>query len=434
MISLCRGTLAHSRWLWSAALRTAYDESVKTSPLYIYRPFSTHRTHRSKTLVVDSNWKGKVVLGGARAGEGGPTETLSVSFFGTSSSGFSPNRFFTAIGVKLFFHNTPSSFLLFDVGEGTTRRLFECGSAPSSVDYVIITHLHGDHILGLPSLIISSAERNKPLHIFGPEGIRFFVRSALLSARVRTPITIHTHELIVPSHSKKNHIKHSLPPYRTEVEDYDILPDENGVYKVLSTPGFVLSAKPVVHPVTCFGYILEESSKASFSEEKFQACGVPRGVIRRKLTDGQTVTTPDGRVVKPSQVISGVRPGRKITITIDTSDASSLTSLAERSSLLIHDATNLEECIDETLQSGHSTARMAGLFAHKINAEFLALTHISPRVWSSESRQEMVKQASSGFGKRGRCIIAEDFCRIDIEEKELVSCLSQETSTQSMQS
>jgi hypothetical protein len=88
-------------------------------------PKPTQRTNR-KALPLDSDWKGKVIAGGAKLADGGvPTETLSVHFYGTSSSGYSSKRWFTSIGVKLCFHNTPSYLLLFDAGEGTCRRLFD---------------------------------------------------------------------------------------------------------------------------------------------------------------------------------------------------------------------------------------------------------------------------------------------------------------------
>jgi len=386
-------------------------------------PKPTQRTNR-KALPLDSDWKGKVIAGGAKLADGGvPTETLSVHFYGTSSSGYSSKRWFTSIGVKLCFHNTPSYLLLFDAGEGTCRRLFDCGTAPCNIDYIFITHMHPDHILGLPSLVISAAERKKPLHIYGPEGIRFYLRSSLVSSRVRVPVPIHTHELVIPEQqqSRRNaHFRHHLPPYRTEVEDSDIYPDENGVYRVVDTKGFTLTASRLVHPVPCFGYVFEESSKRHFSEEKFQELGVPRGSVRKRLALGHSVTLSDNRVVTPDQVVSGIRPGRKVSIAVDTSDASSLASLAQQSSLLIHDATNLEECVEESIQSGHSTAKMAGVFARQVNAEFLALTHISPRIWSSEAEQQMIREAIAGFGKRGRCIIAEDLCRIDLEEREMM--------------
>ncbi|GJD12991.1 Ribonuclease Z [Galdieria sulphuraria] len=371
-----------SSWIVGQVVaRLNYSTGVvpKTNPLKPTHS-SPGRTHRSKVFSVDPNWKGKVIAGGARSADGVPTETLSVHFYGTSSSGYAFHRWFTSIGLKLCFHNTPAYLLLFDAGEGTCRRLFECGTAPCNLDYIFITHLHADHILGLPSLVISAADRSKPLHIYGPEGIRYFLRSALLSTRVRVPVPIHTHELILPEQTKRNQpFRQPLPPYRTEVEDTDIYPDD------------------------------KESSKIHFSEEKFQELGVPRGSVRRRLT----------------QVISGVRPGRKVTISVDTSDSSSLASLAEQSSLLIHDATNLEDCLEESIQSGHSTAKMAGVFARQVNAEFLALTHISPRIWSSDTEQQMIREAMAGFAKRGRCIIAEDMCRIDLEEREMMENVAQ---------
>lgn len=413
--------------------RHNYSTVVSKSSNQLKPTHSTHgRTHRNKAFSVDPSWKGKVVAGGARVAEGVPTETLSVHFYGTSSSGYSSSRWFTSIGVRLCFHNTPAYFLLFDAGEGTCRRLFECGTAPCNLDYIFITHLHADHILGLPSLVISAADRSKPLHIYGPEGIRFFLRSALQSSKVRVPVPIHTHELILPEQSKRSqHFRQSLPPYRTEVEDNDVYPDEKGIYKVVEAKGFTLTASRLVHPVPCFGYVLEESSKVHFSEEKFRELGVPRGSVRRRLTQGQTVTISGGRVVKPNQVVSGVRLGRKVTVAVDTSDSSSLASLAQNSSLLIHDATNLEDCLEESIQSGHSTAKMAGVFARQVNAEFLALTHISPRIWSADTEQQMIREAVAGFEKHGRCIIAEDLCRIDLEEREMTENSAQKSHAES---
>ncbi|GJQ10473.1 hypothetical protein GpartN1_g2264.t1 [Galdieria partita] len=406
-------------------LNYSTDVVPKTHP---FKPThsSPGRAHRNKVFSVDPSWKGKVVAGGARLSDGVPTETLSVHFYGTSSSGYASHRWFTSIGLKLCFHNTPEYLLLFDAGEGTCRRLLECGTAPCNLDYIFITHLHADHILGLPSLVISAADRSKPLHIYGPEGIRYFLRSALLSARVRVPVPIHTHELVLPEQTKRNQpIRQPLPPYRTEVEDTDIYPDDKGIYRVVNTKGFTLTASRLVHPVPCFGYVFEESSKVHLSEEKFQQLGVPRGAVRRRLAQGQTVTISGGRVVKPNQVMSGIRPGRKVTIALDTSDSSSLACLAEQSSLLIHDATHLEDCLEESIQSGHSTAKMAGVFARQVNAEFLALTHISPRIWSSDTEQQMIREALAGFGKRGRCMIAEDMCRIDLEEREMTENVAQ---------
>lgn len=115
---------------------------------------------------------------------------------------------------------------------------------------------------------------------------------------------------------------------------------------------------------------------------------VPPGPIYRKLLEGRSIQSPDGRLITPDMVVGKPRRPRKIVILGDTYDPSALIHHAMDADVLVHEATCSDEDLQVALSKGHSTAGMAGDFAKRIRAKHLILNHFSPRGFRPNEYEE----------------------------------------------
>jgi ribonuclease Z len=299
---------------------------------------------------------------------------LQIIFLGTGGSIPTPQRGLSAVAIK-----RKHELLLFDCGEGTQRQMIQAGVGFHRKTKIFITHLHGDHILGLPGLLqtMSLLDREKKLEIYGPQGIRAFVEA--ISQTVRFT-------LIFPV--KVSEIKAGLVCEEKEYEIY---------------------ATPSKHMTPGFAYALTEKSRpGKFHPEKATALGVPEGRLWSKLQDGLSVKLPEGNIVKPEMVLGSPRPGRKIVYTGDTMPSENLVGLAENADLLIHEATFDDEMVERAGEDGHSTPTQAAKTAKAAGAKRLILTHISARY---KDAGLLLKQARIIFSNTD---LAEDFMKIEL--------------------
>ncbi|MEM3617223.1 MAG: ribonuclease Z [Candidatus Bathyarchaeia archaeon] len=300
---------------------------------------------------------------------------LKVIFLGTAGSVPTPKRSLPAILIK-----RKGEQLLFDCGEGVQRQMITAGASFNRKMKVFITHMHGDHVLGLPGLIQTMAllDRDKKLEIYGPPGIRKFMEGIRETVQFGLTFPIEIHEI---------HEAGTI----CEEEEYTV------------------QAIWANHVIPSLAYALVEKPRpGKFYPEKARALGVPEGPLWSKLQHGNEVKLPNGKIVKPEDVMGPPRKGRKIVYTGDTRPFDGLADFASNADLLIHDATLDDKLAERAYEDGHSTPSQAAETAEKAKARLLVLTHISARY---EDPRMLLRQARKIF-KNTR--IAEDFMKIEI--------------------
>jgi len=271
--------------------------------------------------------------------------SLCVTFLGTAGAVPTTRRTTSAVFVR-----RAGDRLLFDCGEGTQRRMMRFGTG-FDVDHVFITHLHGDHVLGLPGLLQTMAfnDRTDPLAIHAPAGTRRDVEDLLSVA--------------------------GGPP------DFPVRLDavEAGATAV-SADEYEVRAFGTDHDARSVGYALvEDDRKGRFDRERAEELGVPVGPKFQELHAGDPVELDDGTVVEPDQVVGEPRPGRTVAYTGDTRPAASTVEAADGADLLVHDATFASDDADRAARTAHATAAQAAEVANEAGADRLALVHVSSR-------------------------------------------------------
>lgn len=301
---------------------------------------------------------------------------MRLTFLGTSGAVPTTERNPSALVIE-----REGDRLLFDCGEGTQRQMmhFEAGF---DIGHIFLTHLHGDHILGLPGLLqtLDFNEREKPIAIHVPAGTRSQIERLISATNDR-------------------------PSYPVRVKQ------ASAGDTVLDKSEYEVRAVEVNHQTNAVGYALvEDDRKGRFDRKKAEEeLGLSPGPEYSKLHRGEPVEH-EGRTIRPAEVVGPPRPGRTVVYTGDTRPTGSVVEAAEDADLLIHDGTFGEEHADRARKTAHSTAREAARVARDADAKRLALTHLSTRYtgrgWQLEN------EAAEVFD--GRVFMADDGMRVDI--------------------
>lgn len=303
---------------------------------------------------------------------------LNVTFLGTAGSLPTPERNPSAVLV-----NREGELILFDCAEGTQRQMMRARTGMMRLNYIFLTHLHADHILGIPGLLETMAfqGRENPITIAGPvntirlvecfKSVCYFSRSFIVQA--------------------------------VELEPGD----------VIKMKGFQVRAISTNHSVPSIGYSLEEDMRLGrFNREAAISLGVAPGPLFGKLQHGQTIEV-DGRKIEPHEVMGPPRPGRKLVYTGDTRPCKSVQMASQGADLLIHECALASDMAQWARDTKHSTAAEAAEVAKDAGVGQLVLTHISSRY--SEDTSQLLKEAKSIFE---RTIVAEDLMSMDIRLKD----------------
>lgn len=267
---------------------------------------------------------------------------LDVCLLGTSGMMPLPRRALTALMTRF-----NGSSLLIDCGEGTQVSIREQGWSMHDIDTICITHTHGDHVSGLPGLLLSmgNAERSKPLRIIGPKGTKRVVESLLVIAP-GLPFEIHYQELTEKVHN-------------------------------IMIYGYELAAFRVNHTVPCYGYSQIIHRAGRFDVEKAKQNQVPMPAWNR-LQKNETVIV-EGTEYTPDMVLGAPRKGLKVTYCTDTRPVPEIVQMAKGSDLFICEGMYGEpEMAAKAKENRHMTFTEAAQLAKEAEVPELWLTHFSP--------------------------------------------------------
>ncbi len=243
--------------------------------------------------------------------------------------------------------------ILFDCGEGTQRQMKLAGIKPNKINKILISHWHGDHVLGLPGLLqtLGNSDYTKTLEIYGPKGTKKFMKSMLEGFYFDTPI---------------------------DMKVFDI---DKGMF--FENEDFYLESLPLSHGVPCLGYSFVEKDSRKMNKSKIEK--IP-GLAVGQLQKGKEVVVR-GKKISPSEV-SHIQKGKKISYIFDTEICDNASKLCEDADLLLCEATYLSELEEKGYEYKHMTAAQAAHLASDANVKKLILCHFSARYKTTEKLEQ----------------------------------------------
>lgn len=305
-------------------------------------------------------------------------EMMQIQFLGTGAGMPSKQRNTTATALKLL--DERGTFWMFDCGEATQHQILHTTLKPRKLEKLFLTHLHGDHIYGIPGLLSSRSflGGGEPLTIYGPKGIKAWIDLTLStsSTYLQYPLTV------------------------IEIEDGIIFEDNE----------FIVEAKLLEHVIPCFGYkVTQKPLPKELLIEKTDALGVPRGPLLKQLKEGHDVELEDGRIVKSEEVTGEQKNGFQVTILGDTRFCENSIKLSLGADIVVHEATFDQTTAELARQYGHSTIIDAATVCEQAGAKHLIVNHISARFLPSHIKEMVHQVAHFDFP----VYVADDFSEFD---------------------
>ncbi len=272
---------------------------------------------------------------------------MSFEVFSLGTSGMMPlpGRFLTSALVR-----REGELFLFDCGEGTQVSLKMLNLRWKQISSIFISHMHADHVTGLPGLLMlsSQVDRTEPLTIYGPARLADYIESS----------------------------RKILDMYI----NYEIrcIPVEPGV--IAECDEYHINCFPLKHTKQCFGYsIVEKERPGAFSVERALELRVPKGPLWGKLQRGEDVMNSEGVVIHPSDVLGEKRSGRKFSFVTDTMYFPEIADYVYGSDILFCEAMFSDDLEADAREKKHMTARQAAMCARDGEVGMLCLQHYSPR-------------------------------------------------------
>ncbi|NDD45018.1 MULTISPECIES: ribonuclease Z [unclassified Synechococcus] len=311
---------------------------------------------------------------------------MQVTFLGTSSGVPTRARNVSAVALRL---PQRSELWLFDCGEGTQHQFLRSDLRLSQLRRVFVTHMHGDHVFGLPGLLASLglAGSSSGVDLYGPDPLEAYLQGVLRtsSTRIGYPLAVHR-------------VKEAAEAGTLVLEDDDIL----------------VRATPLTHRVPAYAYRIEQKPRAGrFDVDQAKALKIPPGPIYAALKRGETVTLEDGRRIDGRTLCGPDRPGVSVVYCTDTVFSEAAVELARGADLLIHEATFAHSEAEMAFQRQHSTSTMAAQTAAEAGVKQLVLTHLSPRYapGNAITADDLLAEAQAIFPET---TLAKDFLTLEV--------------------
>lgn len=363
--------------------------------------------------------------------------SLELTFLGTGSAYPAPHRGASALVLR----TESGDNWLFDCGEGTQTQLMRSPLRPGRISKVFISHLHGDHLFGLPGLLctislnLSPEAPHRSVEIYGPRGLRQFLRVTLglSGSQLLFPYTVHELEPTPEQSPEEGQLSEEVTseqgaPHPQELPGRNISLDlRSDLYLLLQDDRFSVSAFRLFHRVPSFGFCVQERDRPGrLKTELLLELGVRPGPLYGRLKSGHSVTLDSGRVVSPAEVLEEDVPGRKVCVLGDCSAVlgQAPLGLCSGADVLVHEATLGDEQRDKAVERGHSTPAMAAAVARACGVKRLVLNHFSQRYRPSgpsgpqsegDDVNELKTQAEQALqGTDTEVVLAEDFLTLSI--------------------
>lgn len=303
---------------------------------------------------------------------------MHLTFLGTGAGAPSLQRNVTSIALTL---TARGDTWLFDCGEGTQRQFMRASLKPSRLEKIFITHLHGDHIFGLPGLLTSRsmAGINAPLTLYGPVGLKVFIETSLKisGSWLDCPVEI------------------------IEIEEGMIYQDEQ----------HVVQACWLNHVVPCLGYRVDQRDRlGKLNDQRLRLEKIPAGIWLQDLKRGNDITLADGRRLIAKEYLGQGTKGKSVAILGDTAPCQQAKALVQGVDLLVHEAT-LQAGLEEKANGrGHSTTVQAAQLAREAEVKQLVATHFSAR-YRSQDMPALLAECQAVFAAT---TLASDFAEMNL--------------------
>ena len=311
---------------------------------------------------------------------------MQVTFLGTSSGVPTRGRNVSAVALRL---PQRSELWLFDCGEGTQHQFLRSELRVSQLRRVFITHMHGDHVFGLPGLLASLglAGTCPGIDLYGPDPLRDYLEGVLRTSSTRIAYPLRSHK-----------VRQAAASGAVLLQDDDIS----------------VRCAPLTHRVPAYAYRIDQQPRPGrFNVERARSLGIPPGPIYAQLKAGQDVTLDDGRIINGASLCGPDRPGASVVYCTDTVFCEAAVELANGADLLIHESTFSHGEAEMAIARQHSTSTMAAQTALEAGVKQLVLTHLSPRYMPGNpmTPDDLVAEARAIFANT---IVAKDFLSIDV--------------------
>lgn len=315
---------------------------------------------------------------------------MQVTFLGTSSGVPTRARNVSAVALRL---PQRSELWLFDCGEGTQHQFLRSDLRLSQLRRVFVTHMHGDHVFGLPGLLASLglAGSSAGVDLYGPDPLEAYLQGVLhtSSTRIGYPLAVHR--------------------VREAAENGTVLLEDDDI---------IVRTTPLTHRVPAYAYRIEQKPRPGrFNVDQARALAIPPGPIYAALKRGETVSLDDGRRIDGRQLCGPTRPGVSVVYCTDTVFCEAAVALAQGADLLIHEATFSHGEAEMAFQRQHSTSTMAAQTAAEAGVQQLVLTHLSPRYapGNAISADDLLAEARTIFPNT---VLAKDFLSLDVTPRD----------------
>ena len=311
---------------------------------------------------------------------------MQVTFLGTSSGVPTRGRNVSAVALRL---PQRAELWLFDCGEGTQHQFLRSDLRVSQLRRVFVTHMHGDHVFGLPGLLASLglAGTCSGIDLYGPDPLRDYLEGVLRTSSTRIGYPLRSHR-----------VKEAASSGALLLDDDDI----------------TVRCTKLIHRVPAYAYRVDQKPRAGrFDVDQARALGIPPGPIYADLKAGREVVLDDGRIINGASLCGPERPGSSVVYCTDTVFSEAAVELAQGADLLIHESTFAHAEAEMAFARQHSTSTMAAQTALAAGVKQLMLTHLSPRYVPGNpvTPDDLLNEARAIFPNTD---LAKDFLTVEV--------------------